>query len=79
MKFHRRYLKEKKSIVINSPKKLNDPLTSPKAHWLILKIFYSDTKIPLIIPLIIENKEITNFREKANSFNNFLLPCVHPL
>ena len=48
-------------------KKPNDPLTSPKAQWSILKSFYSGTKIPLIPPLVINNKIVTNFR-KANIF-----------
>ena len=39
--------------------------------WSILKTFYSGTKMPLIPPIIIDNKVITNFREKANFFNIF--------
>ena len=35
------------------------------------KTFYKGTKTPLIPPIIIANKVITNFREQANIFNNF--------
>ena len=63
--------KRKKEYYDQLSKKFNDPLTSPKAYWSILKTFYSGTKIPLIPLLITDNKVITNFREKANLFNNF--------
>ena len=63
--------KRKKEYYDQLSKKLNDPLTSSKTYWSILKTFYSGTKIPLIPPIIIDKKVITNFREKANFFNNF--------
>ena len=63
--------KRKKEYYDQLSKKLDDPLTSSKACWSMLKTFYSGTKIPLIPPIIIDNKVITNFREKANVFNNF--------
>ena len=48
-----------------------DPLTSYKAYWSILKTIYSGTKVPLILLIIIDNKVIIKFREKANFVNNF--------
>ena len=45
-------------------KQLNDPNTSAKSYWIILKIFYNKRKIPLIPPL-------PDFKEKANLFNDF--------
>ena len=63
--------KRKKQYYDQLSKKLNDPLTSSKTYRSILKTFYSGTKIPLIPPIIIDNKVITNFRGKANVFNNF--------
>ena len=48
---------------------LNNPATSAKTYWPILKIFCSGKEIPLIPPLIINNQLITNFREKSNFFN----------
>ena len=71
--------KRKKEYYDQLSKKLDDPLTSSKACWSMLKTFYSGTKIPLIPPIIIDNKVITNFTEKANVFNNFLLHDVCPL
>ena len=51
--------------------KLNDPETSAKAYWSILKTLYNGKKIPLILPILVNNKLISNFKEKANYFNNF--------
>ena len=49
--------------------KLNDPHTSAKSYWSILKTLYNGKKIPLIPPILINNKLISNFKEKANHFN----------
>ena len=69
--------KRKKEYYDQLSKKLNDPLTSSKTYWSMLKTFYSGTKIPLIPPIIIDNKVIRNFREKANVFNIFFaLQCM---
>ena len=51
--------------------KLNDPKTVPKTYWSILKTFVNSSKIPLIPPLLVDNKLVTNFLYKANLFNNF--------
>ena len=68
-----------KRVLRPTLQKLNDPLTSPKAYWPILKTFYSDTKIVLIPPLITHSRVIINFREKTNFLNIFLLRDVRPL
>ena len=51
--------------------KLDDPKTSTKAYWCILKFLYNGKKIPLIPPILVNNKLISNFKEKANHFNAF--------
>ena len=51
--------------------KLNDPKTSAKAYWSILKTLYNGKKIPLIYPILVNNKLISNFKEKASHFNAF--------
>ena len=40
--------------------------------WSILKTFVNVTKIPVIPPLLENNKLITDFKLKANLFNDFL-------
>ena len=51
--------------------KLNDPETSAKPYWSILKTLYNGKKIPLILPILVNNKLISNFKEKASYSNNF--------
>ena len=46
-----------------------DPATSPKAHWSILKKILNNKKIPYIPP-VYHGNYITDFKEKAEIFNN---------
>ena len=41
--------------------KLNDPKTAPKTYWAILKTFVNGSKMPLIPPLLEDNKLVTVF------------------
>ena len=59
--------------------KLNDPETSAKAYWSILKTLYNGKKIPLIPPILVNNKLISNFKEKANYFNDFFASQCTPI
>ena len=43
--------------------KLNDPETSAKAYWSILKSLCNRKEIPLIPPILVNNKPISNFKE----------------
>ena len=52
-------------------KKLNNPNTSAKTYWPLLKSFYKGPKVPLIPPLLVNNKTVSDFTEKANLFNDF--------
>ena len=46
-------------------------MTSPKSYWSILKTFLNNKKIPCILPLLHDDRFITNFKEKADIFNDF--------
>ena len=48
-----------------------DPKASQKSYWSILKTFLNNKKIPRIPSLIHQDKFVTDFKEKANIFNNF--------
>ena len=52
-------------------KKLNNPLLQTKTYWSILKTFYNEKKIPLIPPLLVKDRFVTDAKTKANIFNNF--------
>ena len=49
--------------------KLIDPTTSSKTFWFISKTFYNDRKIPIIPPLVINDKLETDFKKKVHHFN----------
>ena len=55
---------------------LLDPKTSQKLYWSIMKIFLNNKKISCILPLPYQDKFVTDFKEKANIFNNSLLTNV---
>ena len=71
--------KRKKEYYDQLSKKLNDPLTSSKTYWSILKTFFSGTKIPLIPSIIIDNKAITNLEKRQMFLIIFLFRNVCPL
>ena len=58
---------------------LNNPKTSAKTYWSILKTFYNGKKIPVIPPLLINNKHVSNFKTKANLFSAFFASYCTPL
>ena len=63
----------------NLVKKLNNPLLQTKTYWSILKTFYNDKKIPIIPPLLVNDKLVTNIQMKANIFNKFFADQCTPL
>ena len=50
--------------------KLNNPKTNSKIYRSILKTFYNGRKIPIIPPLVKDGKLESDFKIKANYFNN---------
>ena len=57
----------KERYLYDLPVKLNNPQTS--SYWSIMKSCYNGRKFPIIPPLSMNGKIITNFKEKANLFN----------
>ena len=56
--------------------RLNNPLTSDKIYWSILKSFYNGKKF-LSFRLLINNKFISNLKEEINNFNcSFASHCT---
>ena len=55
----------------NLAEKLNNPLLQPKTYWSVLKTFYDDKKIPLIPPLLVDDKHVTDTETKVNIFNEY--------
>ena len=63
----------------NLAKKLNNPLLQTKTYWSVLKTFYNDKKIPIIPPLLVNDKFVTDIQIKANIFNKFFADQCTPL
>ena len=63
----------------NLVKKLNNPLLQAKTYWSILKSFYNKKKIPIIPPLLRDDKYVTDTQMKANIFNKFFAEQCTPL
>ena len=59
--------------------KLNDPKTAPKTYWAIMETFVNSSKIPMVPPLPVDNKLVTDFWDKANLFNNFFTEQCSPI
>ena len=59
--------------------KLADPTTGQKTYWKILNKFLNKCKIPRIPPLFVQDKFITNCKEKAVIFNTFFTSQCTPL
>ena len=59
--------------------KLIGPSTEPKTYWKIINRFVSNKKTPIIPPLLVNNKIISNFSEKANLFKQFFASQCTPL
>ena len=57
----------------NLCKKLYNPLLQAKAYWSILKTFYNEKKIPLIPPLLVNDKFVTDIKTKVCIFNKFFV------
>ena len=63
----------------NLTKKLNNPFLQAKTYWSILKLFYNDRKVPLVPPLLIDDKFVTDIQTKTSIFNNFFADQCQPL
>ena len=59
--------------------KLNNPKTSLKTYWAILKTYVNGSKIPLIPSLLVDSKLVTDSLDKANLFNKFFAKQCSPI
>ena len=60
-------------------KKLNHPQTNAKIYWSILTTIFNGRKIPVITPILIDGKLVSDFKEKTNRFNEFFICQCAPL
>ena len=64
-------LEAKEKYIRQLSQKLSDPSTESKTYWKIINRFVNNKKTPMIPPLLVHDKIISNFSEKANLFNKF--------
>ena len=72
-------LEAKEKNISQLSQKLIDPSTEPKTYWKIINRFVNNKKTPIIPPLLVSNKIVSNFSEKANLFNKFFASQCTPL
>ena len=70
-------LQTKTSYYENLGKKLNDTRFQSKTCWSILKSFYNGNRKPVIPPLVVNNKFVTDFKAKALFLMIFFQQTVH--
>ena len=71
---------EKKNDYYNAlAKKLSDSTTSFKTYWSISKTFYNTKKVPIMPPILIENKLETDFLKKLITLISFFASKCTPL
>ena len=47
-----------------------------KKYWTLLRYFYNGRKVPLMLPILEGNKDVSDFKEKVNYFDQFFsLQC----
>ena len=59
--------------------KFHYPKAAPKTCWSILNRFLYNKKIPPITPLLVNGKFVSEFRTKANLFNDFFASICTPI
>ena len=58
----------KEKYISQLSQKLIDPSTEPKPYWKIINHFVNNKKTPITPLLLVNNKIISNFSEKSQSF-----------
>ena len=69
----------KENHLKNLGSKLADPATGQKSYWKILNKFLNKCKVPKIPPILVDNKYVTNCKEKASIFNDFFSSQCTPI
>ena len=59
--------------------KLDNPKSVPKTCWSTINKFLSNQKIPIILPVLVNGELASNFKQKANIFNNHFASQYTPI
>ena len=69
-------IESKERFIAKISAKLDNPKTVTKRYWSIINKFLSNKKTPIIPPVFVNGELVLDFEQKANLFNNILLPNV---
>ena len=58
--------------------KLQDPSTAPKTYWSILNRFLSNNMLPIIPPILVDDRGVSNFAKKNELFNSYFASQCTP-
>ena len=72
------YYSSQRKILIRLSAKLEDLSTASKTYWSILNRFLSNKKIPIIPPILVDDRVVPNFAEKAELFNSYFASQFTP-
>ena len=63
----------KNKYIFRISEKLNNPNTSTKCYWSLIKTLLNGKKVPCVPPIYDNNRYVTDFKEKCQLFNSYLL------
>ena len=69
----------KDRYIAKTSAKLYNPETVPKTYWSITNKFLSNKKIPIIPPILVNGELVSDFKQKANIFNNHFASQCTPI
>ena len=72
-------LDAKRNYILKMNKKLADSNTSPKTYWTTLNCLLYNKKLPVIPPVFVDYKLVSDFCKKANFFNIFFVSIYTPI
>ena len=59
--------------------KLDNPESLLKTYWSIINKFLSNKKIPFILPILVNGELLSDFKQKANIFNDHFASLCTPI
>ena len=59
--------------------KLDNPKSLPKTYWSIINKCLSNKKIPFILPILVNGELLSDFKQKANIFNDHFASLCTPI
>ena len=72
-------IESKEIYIAKMSAKPDNSKTVAKTSWLIINAFLSNKKTPIIPPLLVNGELASDFKQKANFFNNYIASQCTPI